>query len=59
MKAKGKEGKKRIRLLDSTVDSMDMNLSRLLETVEDRGAWCAAVHGVTGVRHSDGTATAL
>ena len=30
----------------SITDSMDMNLSRLLEMVEDRGAWCAAVHGV-------------
>ena len=27
-------------------DSMDMNLSKLWETVEDRGAWCTAVHGV-------------
>ena len=25
---------------------MDMNLSKLQETVEDRGAWCIAVHGV-------------
>ena len=30
----------------SMVDSMDMNLSKLWETVEDRGAWCAAVHGI-------------
>ena len=26
---------------------MDMNLSKLQETVKDRGAWCATVHGVT------------
>ena len=25
---------------------MDTNLSTLQETVEDRGAWCAAVHGI-------------
>ena len=29
------------------VDSMDMKLSKLLEVVEDRGAWSAAVHRVT------------
>ena len=27
-------------------DSMDMSLSKLLEIVEDRGTWRAAVHGV-------------
>ena len=36
-----------MRCLDSITDSVDMNLSKLLETVEDRGAWCVAVHGVT------------
>ena len=33
--------------LDSIIDSMDMNLSKLREIVKDTGAWRAAVHGVT------------
>ena len=32
--------------LDSITDSMDMNLSKLQETVEDREAWYAVIHGV-------------
>ena len=35
-----------MRWLDRVVDSMDMNLSKLQEIVEDRGAWHAAVHRV-------------
>ena len=38
---------RRMRRLDSITDSKDMNLSRLREIVEDRGAWHSAVHGVT------------
>ena len=30
----------------TTLDSVDMNFSKLWETVEDRGAWGAAVHEV-------------
>ena len=36
--------------LDSIIDSMNMNLSKLWETVMDREDWCAEVHGVTKSR---------
>ena len=46
IKGKRRRGQQRMRRFDSITDPVDMNLSKLQEVVEDRGAWCAAVHGV-------------
>ena len=42
-----RRGQQRIRRLDSITDSIDINLSKFWEIVDDRGAWHAAVHGAT------------
>ena len=42
-----RRGQQRMSWLDSTNDSMDMNLSKLRESVMDRESWCATVNGVT------------
>ena len=41
-----RRGQQRMSRLDSITNSMDMNLSKLPDIVEDRDVWCAAVHGV-------------
>ena len=46
-KTEGKRrGQQRMRWLHSISDSMDTNLSKFRETLEDREAWRAAVHGI-------------
>ena len=50
IEGKRRRGRQRMRWLDSIIDSVDMNVSKLQETVKDREAWRAAVHGVAKSR---------
>ena len=52
IEGKRRRGWQRKKWLDSITESIDMNLRKLWDIVEDRGALCAEIHGVKTVGHN-------
>ena len=50
IESRRKRGQQRMKCLDGIIDSMDMNLNKLRETVKDKEGWHAEVHGVAKSR---------